>query len=63
MNGETITGTLSWYKILLLNGSNHIRAKINSSHETEESFVKILGAVASTESCKFRQPVGIWERM
>ena len=29
VNQETITGTLSWYKILLLNGLNHIRVKRN----------------------------------
>ena len=29
VNPETITGTLSWYKILPLSGFNHIRAKQN----------------------------------
>ena len=38
VNQETITGTLSWYNILLLNGFNLIRA----SRETEKSLSKFL---------------------
>ena len=37
---ETITGTLSWCKILPLNGFNTILAKQKSSHETEKLFLK-----------------------
>ena len=37
---ETITGTLSWCKILLLNGFNLFRAKTKSLHETEIFFFK-----------------------
>ena len=42
VNPETITSTVSWYKILLLNGLNLIRAKQISSHETEKSLLKLL---------------------
>ena len=41
-NLEIIIGTLSWYKILPLNGSSLIRVKTKSSHETERSFSKFL---------------------
>ena len=37
VNLETIIDTLSWYKILPLNGSNLIRAKQKTSRETEKS--------------------------
>ena len=43
VNPETITGTLSWCKILPLNGFNIICAKQKSSHETEKSLLKFLG--------------------
>ena len=42
VNPETITGTLSWYKILPLNGYSRTRAKQKSSHETEKSLLKFL---------------------
>ena len=37
VNHETITGTLSWYKIFPLNGFKPIRAKQKTSQETEKS--------------------------
>ena len=37
---ETITGTLSWYKILPLSGFNLIRAKQKSAHETEKKLIQ-----------------------
>ena len=37
--------------------------KTKSSHETERSFVKILGTVAHTESHIHRQLIRIWESM
>ena len=60
MNHETITGTLSWYKILQLSGPNLIRAKQRLHMRRRRSYVKLLGAVARTESCIYRQLDGIW---
>ena len=57
VNPETIIGTLSWYKILPLNGFKQ------NPHMRRKKFVKILGAVAQTESCVYRQLDGIWEIM
>ena len=42
VNPETITGTLSWYKILLLNWFSLIRVKTKSSHETEYILLMFL---------------------
>ena len=42
VNLETITDTLPWYKILPLNGLNHIRVKTKTSYETEKSPRKFL---------------------
>ena len=42
VNQETITGTLSWYKILPLDGINRIRVKFRTSEETEKSQRKFL---------------------
>ena len=42
VNPETIIGTLSWYKIFLLNGRNLIRAKQNPHMRRKKSFVKFL---------------------
>ena len=42
VNRETITDTLSWYKIWQLSGPNHIRAKPKTSQETEKSLQKFL---------------------
>ena len=55
VNPETITDTLSWNKILPLNGLNLSRAKQRSSQETGRSLFKVLGTVAQTESCKNKQ--------
>ena len=62
VNPETITGTLSWCKILSLNGYNLFHAKQNL-HMRRKKFVKILGAVAQTESCVHRQFVEVLESM
>ena len=51
VNLETITCTLSWYKILPLDGLNLILCTTKSAHETEKSLLKILGTGASTKSC------------
>ena len=37
--------------------------KTKSSHETARSLSKILGVVAQTDSCIYRQLAGIWESM
>ena len=41
-NLETITGALSWYKILPRRGSNLVRAKTKTSQETQRSLQKFL---------------------
>ena len=38
-------------------------SKTNTSQETEKMPIKILGTVASTDSCICRQLIGIWESM
>ena len=60
VNPQTITGTLSWYKILLLNGFNPIRAKQNLHMILKKTYSKIE-AIAQTECCIHRQLDGIWE--
>ena len=60
VNPETLTGTLSWCKVLLLNGSSHIRVNKIFTWDGEK-YIKILGAVAQTESCLHRQLDGVWE--
>ena len=62
MNPGTITGTLSWYKILLLHEFNLIRAKRNP-HMRRKKLIKIIGTVARTESRLYRQLDGIWENI
>ena len=62
VNLETITGTLSWYKILPLSGFNLIRAKQNL-HMRRKKLIQILGTVASTKSCENVQLDGIWKSM
>ena len=42
VNQETITGTLSWYKILLLSGFNLIRAKQRLHMRRKKSLSKFL---------------------
>ena len=42
VNHETITDTLSWFKILPLNGFNPFRQKQKTSQETEKSLRKFL---------------------
>ena len=42
VNLETITGTLSWYKILLLKWVQSYPCKTKSSHEMEKSLKKFL---------------------
>ena len=37
--------------------------KTKSSHETARSLSKILGVVAQTDSCVYKQLAGIWESM
>ena len=60
VNLETITGTLSWYKILPLIGFNPIRAKQTSSHETEKSLSKFLKPSPQANSYLHRQFIGVW---
>ena len=43
VNQETITGALSWYKILLLNGFSIFRVKTKTSHDTERNLSNFLG--------------------
>ena len=62
MNPETLTGTVSWCKILPLNGFNPTRAK-QKLHMRRKKRFKIIGAVAQTESCIHRQLDGILESM
>ena len=51
VNQETITGTLSWYQILVLSGSNLIRSKQRLRMRRKN--VKILGAVIQAKSHLF----------
>ena len=62
VNPETMTGTLSWCMILPLNGFSLICAKKIFIWDGEK-FVKILGAVAQTESWKQGQLDRIWESL
>ena len=52
--------TLSWYKILPLNGFNLIRVKGSLHMRRKKKLVKIYRTVASTKSCVKRQLDGIW---
>ena len=52
VNPETITGTLSWYKILPFNGFN----------ETEKSFLKFLEP-SQAPKVVYTELDGIWEGM
>ena len=42
LNLDTITDTLSWYKIWQFSGYNHTRVKTKTSQETEQSLQKFL---------------------
>ena len=49
VNPDTITGTLSWYKILPLSGFNLIRVKTKILHETEKRLRKFLDPSQKTK--------------
>ena len=63
VNLETITGTLSWYKILQLNGFSLIRAKQNLHMRRNTSVVKFLEPSQAPKGCLYVQFDGIWEGM
>ena len=62
VNPETITGTLSWHKILPPNGLNLIRAKHNLHIRRKKSFLKFLEP-SHRPKVENRQLDGIWESM
>ena len=61
LNLETVTDTLSWYKIWQLNGSSHIRAKQKLYRKQKLAIVR--GADAETQSHLRRQFPRIWQSL
>ena len=67
LNEECESKDNHWYAVVVQDIASQwiqsYQCKTKSSHEMEEKLMKILGAVAQTESCIHRQLDGLWESM